>query len=63
MVYLLAEWGMGDSELPHGKRGNFAADPTGNSLRCSSDRQLLSSQENGEVDLFPLSNQVSTQFL
>lgn len=58
MVYLLAEWGMGDSETHHGKRGNYTADPTGNSLRCSSDRQLLDSKENGEVDLFPLSNQV-----
>lgn len=58
MVYLLAEWGMGDSDAPHGKSGNCAADPTGNSLRCSSDRQFLDSKENGEVDLLPLSNQV-----
>lgn len=62
MVYLLAEWGMGDSELSHGKRGNCTADPTGNSLKCASDRQVIKSQNNGEVDLFPLSNQVSFLF-
>lgn len=59
MVYLLAEWGMGDSESSHGKRGNCTADPTGNSLKCASERQVVKSQDNGEVDLFPLSNQVS----
>ncbi|XP_066140215.1 uncharacterized protein Ip6k isoform X1 [Euwallacea fornicatus] len=59
MVYLLAEWGMGDTESSHGKRGNFTADVTGNNgLRCASEKQVLGSQENGEVDLFPLSNQV-----
>jgi len=58
MVYLLAEWGMGDNGTPLSQRGNYAADPTGNNLRCVSDGQLLNSKNNEEVDLLPLSNQV-----
>ncbi|XP_050304479.1 inositol hexakisphosphate kinase 1 [Anthonomus grandis grandis] len=59
MVYLLAEWGMGDSDVPNGKRCNFSTvSPSENGIKCSSDRQLLSTPGNNEVDLLPLSNQV-----
>ncbi|KAJ8917742.1 hypothetical protein NQ315_005193 [Exocentrus adspersus] len=50
MVYLLAEWGMGDPDT----RKRSYADPSSESFRCV-DRL---DHDDGEVDLFPLSNQV-----
>lgn len=53
MVYLLADWGMGDSEA----RGrNYADTTTRDLLRLEHQQNQL--DEHGEVDLHPLSNQV-----
>lgn len=51
MVYLLADWGMGDSEICN---RNYADKSSHDLLRIERDRDDFA-----EVDLHPLSNQVS----
>lgn len=50
-MYLLADWGMGDSEICN---RNYADKSSHDLLRIERERD-----EYGEVDLHPLSNQVS----
>lgn len=51
MVYLLADWGMGDSET---RKRNYAEQSSRDLLRIDRDQH-----RDDEVDLHPLSNQVS----
>ncbi|KAK9873191.1 hypothetical protein WA026_021424 [Henosepilachna vigintioctopunctata] len=51
MVYLLADWGMGENEL---RRRNYADQQLDLQRRCSEQFDV----DQGEVDLHPLSNQV-----
>lgn len=54
MVYSLADWGMGDSELQQ-----YA----GNDLHLDSAGKSEAGSQDSEVALLPLTNQVSTCFL
>lgn len=55
MVYLLADWGMGDSEICN---RNYADKSSHDLLRIERDQQ----HRDDEVDLHPLSNQVIFKF-